>query len=92
MVREGFKKNKKLETSIRFCLPRIVWLSVSLLTFMVTVKYSSNQMNNIIFSLKLTLILILLLAKYQVYRPFTGNTDLLQTQKCKKVCITDLGL
>ena len=49
-------------------------------------------MNNIIFSLKLTLLLIVLLAKYQVYRPFKGNTDLLRTLKSKKVCITDLGL
>ena len=42
--------------------PETVWLSVSLLTFMVTVKYSSNQMNNFIFS-----------KKYQVYRPFTDR-------------------
>ena len=67
-------------------------VSVSLLTFMVTGKYSSNQMNNIIVSLKLTILLIVILAKHRFYRPFTVNTDLLQTQKCKKVCITDLGL
>ena len=30
--------------------------------------------------------------KYQFYRPFYTNTDLLQTQKGQKVCITDLGL
>ena len=45
--------------------------------------------NNIIFLLKLTLLLIVLLAKYRFYRPFAGNTDLLKTQKCKIVCITD---
>ena len=59
----------------------MVWISVSLLTFMVTVKYSSNQMNNIIFSLKITLLLIIHLAKYQFHRPFAGNTDP-KGQKC----------
>jgi len=49
----------------------MVWLSVSLLTFIVTVKYSSNEMNIIIFSFKITLLLIVHLVKYRFYRPFT---------------------
>ena len=65
------------------------WLSVYLLTFMVTVKYSSNQMNKMIFWFKITPLLIVHLAKCRFYRPLTVNTDILQTQKCKKVCITD---
>ena len=33
--------------------------------------------------------LSLIIEKYQFYRPFHTNTDLLQTQTCQKVFITD---
>ena len=47
-----------------------------MLTFMVTVKCSSNQMNimnSIIFSFKITLLLTVHLAKIRFYRLITGN-------------------